>query len=148
MSWTSRCGQSAAWPAAGTTTEQLEASRPKRVQRDKQRGEHLGRVAGDEVIHGLLLGEARDGGQHAKRVAAEQDEVLGVGAHAGYARVGDVVDRVRRARVLRHSAAGHSHTSRVSNIIKFETWVCHTRMPAFLNAGLRGPVMQSDFNGF
>lgn len=71
---------------------------------------HLGGVAGDEVVHGLLLGEAGDRGQHAKRVAAQQYEVLGVGAHAGDARVGNVVNWVRRARVLRHRAARQINT--------------------------------------
>ena len=66
---------------------------------------HLGGVAGDEVVHGLLAREPRHGRQHAKCVAAQQDKVLGVRADAGGARVVDVLDRVRRARVLRHRAA-------------------------------------------
>ena len=68
-------------------------------------GTHLGGVAGDEVVHGLRGGEAGHGRQHAKGVAAQQDDVLGVGAHAWDARVGDEVDGVRHPRVLRQRAA-------------------------------------------
>ena len=66
---------------------------------------NLGSVAGDEVVHGLLLGQTGHRWQYAKSVTAQQDEILGVRAHAGDARVGDVVDRVRRPCVLRDSAA-------------------------------------------
>lgn len=62
----------------------------------------FGRVPRNEVVHGLLLGQPRHGGQHAKRVAAEQHQVARVGADARNARVVDVVDWVRRARVFSH----------------------------------------------
>jgi hypothetical protein len=66
---------------------------------------YLGGVAGDEVVHGLLLGEARDGRQHTEGVAAQQDEVLGVGPNAGDPGVVDEVDGVGCPRVLRYSTA-------------------------------------------
>lgn len=57
------------------------------------------------MVHGLLGGEAGDGGKHAEGIAAEQDEILGVRAHTGDVSVGNVLDGVRCARVLRHSTA-------------------------------------------
>ena len=35
----------------------------------------------DKVVHGLLLGQLGHGGQHAKGVAAQHDDVLGVAAN-------------------------------------------------------------------
>jgi hypothetical protein len=66
---------------------------------------YLGGVTADEVVHGLLLREATHRGQHPKRIAAQQDEVLRVGAHAGDARVLNVMNGVRRACVLSHRTA-------------------------------------------
>ena len=66
---------------------------------------HLGSVATDEVVHGLLLGELADRRQHPKGITAQQYEVLGVGAHAWNPGVVNVVDGVGSARVLGHSAA-------------------------------------------
>ena len=66
---------------------------------------HLGGVAGDEVVHGLLGGQAGHGGQHTEGVAAQQDEVLGVAAHAGNLGVVDVVDGVAGPGVLCDGAA-------------------------------------------
>ena len=57
------------------------------------------------MVHGLLASEAGDGGQHAERIAAEQNEVTGVRPNAGDACIVDVMDRVRGTCVLRHRAA-------------------------------------------
>lgn len=84
----------------------------------KQSTAHLGGVAGDEVVHGLLAREPRHRRQHAERVAAQQDQVLGVRAHAGDARVVDVLDRVRRARVLRHRAAQARHSKGEPSVVR------------------------------
>ena len=61
---------------------------------------HLGCVAADEVVHRLRMREARDRRQHAECVAAEQDDVFGVGADAGDGGIVDVLNGVRRTRVL------------------------------------------------
>ncbi len=55
---------------------------------------HLGGVPGDEVVHRLLRGQFADRRQHAEGVAAQQDDVLGVGSDARDARVGNVLDWV------------------------------------------------------
>ena len=55
---------------------------------------HLGSVAADEVVHGLLLGQLAHRWQHPKGVTAQQDEVLGVRPDTGYLGIGDVVDGV------------------------------------------------------
>jgi hypothetical protein len=66
---------------------------------------NLGGVTGDEVVHGLLLGEPRDGRQHSEGVAAQQDQVFGVRPHARDAGIVDELDGVRCTRVLRHRTA-------------------------------------------
>ena len=68
---------------------------------------YLGSVATDEVVHGLLLGQLADRGQHPKGITAEKDEVLGVRAHTGDPGVVNVVDGVGSTCVLCHSAAAH-----------------------------------------
>ena len=45
-------------------------------------------TAPDEVVHRLLPGQLGYGGKHAKGVAAQHDDVLGVAAHAGDLGVG------------------------------------------------------------
>lgn len=63
---------------------------------------HLGRVARDEVEHGLAAVELRDGGEDAARVAGEEDDVGGVAVgDAGDLGVGDVLDGVGATSVLR-----------------------------------------------
>lgn len=57
------------------------------------------------MVHGLLRGEPADGRQHAKGVAAQQDDVLGVRPDAWHASVVDEGDRVRDTRVLCQGAA-------------------------------------------
>ncbi len=69
---------------------------------------HLGCVAADEVVHGLLPCEPAHGRQHPERVAAQQDQVLGVRPHAGDARIVNVLDGVRGTRVLGHRTAGRT----------------------------------------
>lgn len=62
---------------------------------------HLGGVTRDEVEHGLLGGELRDGGEDTTGVASEQDDVGGVVvALAGNLGVLDVLDGVGAASVL------------------------------------------------
>jgi hypothetical protein len=54
------------------------------------------------VVRRLLGRQARDGREHAKRVAREHDDVARLAVReARDARAGDVLDRVRAARVLR-----------------------------------------------
>mmetsp|Transcript_58419 Transcript_58419/g.153834 ORF Transcript_58419/g.153834 Transcript_58419/m.153834 type:complete len:661 (+) Transcript_58419:301-2283(+) len=66
------------------------------------RAGHLGGVAGDEVVHDLVLSQLRDRGQHAEGVAGQKDDLLRVELHLGRdARVRDELQRVRDARVLR-----------------------------------------------
>ena len=66
---------------------------------------YLGSVATDEVVHGLLLGEFADRRQHPKGITTQQDEVLGVRAHAWNPGVFNVVNGVGSPGVLCHSAA-------------------------------------------
>lgn len=66
-------------------------------------------VARDEVVHGLLFAEAGNGRQHSKGIAAEQDEVLGMGSNAGNPGVVDVVNGVRSPGVFRHSTADSTY---------------------------------------
>ena len=66
---------------------------------------HLGSVARYEVVHSLLRGEPADRRQHPECVAAQQNDILGVGPDAGHPRVVDVVDRIGDTRVLSQSAA-------------------------------------------
>lgn len=62
---------------------------------------HLGRVAGDEVEHGLLGGELGDGREDTASVAGKEDDVARVVvALAGELGVLDVLDRVGAAGVL------------------------------------------------
>ena len=60
----------------------------------------LRRVAGEEVVHRLLARELRDRRQHAERVGGEEDDVLRMPAASARDVVRDVVQRIRRARVL------------------------------------------------
>ena len=66
---------------------------------------HFTQLTADEVVHGLLLGQLADGRQHAKRVAAQHDDILGVAAHAGDFGVLDELDGVGGASVLGDGAA-------------------------------------------
>ena len=61
---------------------------------------HFGRVAAQEVIHGLLGREARDRRQHAEGVRGQEDHVAGMAADARDHGVVDEVERVGGARVL------------------------------------------------
>eukprot|EP00968_Pinguiococcus_pyrenoidosus_P005034 scaffold327_cov257-Pinguiococcus_pyrenoidosus.AAC.11 len=60
----------------------------------------LGRVARQEVVHGLLRGELGDGREDAEGVAGEEDHVVRVATHGHRVVVLDVVQRVRHAAVL------------------------------------------------
>mmetsp|Transcript_3864 Transcript_3864/g.12892 ORF Transcript_3864/g.12892 Transcript_3864/m.12892 type:complete len:667 (-) Transcript_3864:49-2049(-) len=74
----------------------------------------LGRVAGEEVVHGLALAQARHGRQDAEGVAGEEDHGLRVARGLRPVERPDVVDRVRHAavgrlgqiRVVRRAAFG------------------------------------------
>ena len=61
---------------------------------------HLSSVPGDEVVHGLLQSELAHGRKHTKRVACEQDDVVGMASHAGDLGVVNVLDGVRATSVL------------------------------------------------
>ena len=63
-------------------------------------------VAREELLHGLLGREAAHRRQHAEGVAGEEDDVRRVATHARFHGVGDVVDRVGRARVLGERVVG------------------------------------------
>ena len=69
---------------------------------------HLGCVATDEMVHGLLPRQPTHGRQHPESVAAQQDQVLGVGPHAGDTRIVNVLDGVRGAGVFGHRTAAHT----------------------------------------
>ena len=62
---------------------------------------NLGRVAREEVVHGLTSAQTRDRREHTEGVRRQKDDVLGVAAHGSLLVVGDVVDGVGHARVLR-----------------------------------------------
>ena len=66
----------------------------------------LGGEAGHEVIHGRLLGEARDGGQHAEGVGGKEDDHAGGLPHALEHGAVDVLDGVGHARVLGDARVG------------------------------------------
>ena len=55
---------------------------------------HLGSVARDKMVHGLLQSQTGDRWQHSEGVTAEEDQVLGVRAQAGHAGIVDVLQRV------------------------------------------------------
>lgn len=84
------CCMSSIWPCADISQEAVW---------------YLGGVATDEVVHGLLSGEFADRGQHPKGITTQQDEVLGVRAHAWNPGVVNVVNGVGSPGVLCHSAA-------------------------------------------
>ena len=65
----------------------------------------LGSVSRDEVVHSLLFTETGNRGQHSESVAAEQDEILGVGSNTGDPGVVNVVDGVGSSCVLSYSTA-------------------------------------------
>ena len=60
---------------------------------------HLGGETREEVVHRLCRCQARNGGQHAKRIAGQHDDVLGVAAKRAVRGVGDVVQRIGAAHV-------------------------------------------------
>ena len=61
----------------------------------------LGRKARHKVIHGGVGRQARDGRQHAKGIAGQEEHDAWSGAHALGPRVGNVLHRVCHARVVR-----------------------------------------------
>ena len=72
---------------------------------------YLGSVATDEVVHGLLLGEFADRGQHPKGITTQEDEVVGVRADAWDPGVVNVVNGVGSPGVLCYSAATKEYKS-------------------------------------
>lgn len=82
---------------------------------------HLGGVAGDEVVSGLLGCELGDGREDAEGVAREEDDVLGLAGHARDDGVGDEFDRVGRARVLGDAdvvVVDHARVLVVDNVLE------------------------------
>ena len=63
----------------------------------------LGGIAGEEVIHRLFRRQSRNRRQHAESIGGQEDNVLGMSAHARESRVLDEIHRVGRARVLGHA---------------------------------------------
>ena len=61
---------------------------------------HLRRIAADEVVHRLGLGEPAHRRQHAERVAGQEDDVGRMPGDTRDLRVRDEVDRIRAAGVL------------------------------------------------
>ena len=61
---------------------------------------HLGRVAADEVVHGLLGRQPAHRRQHAKGIARQEDDVRRMTADAGNLGVGNELDRVGGPRVF------------------------------------------------
>ncbi|KAG6546316.1 hypothetical protein Mapa_012357 [Marchantia paleacea] len=59
-------------------------------------------VPADEVVHGLRERQLTDRGQHAERVAGQENDILRMRPDAGDLRVGDELDGVRGPRVLGH----------------------------------------------
>ena len=91
---------------------------PAWVQRQKRRSEagreggtgfgdphfgprHLGGVAADEMVHGLVRIQAADGRKYAEGVAGQEDDVSRMPDLARDHRVGNELDGIGRARVLR-----------------------------------------------
>mmetsp|Transcript_20325 Transcript_20325/g.44292 ORF Transcript_20325/g.44292 Transcript_20325/m.44292 type:complete len:251 (+) Transcript_20325:523-1275(+) len=65
---------------------------------------HLGRVAGDEVIHHLLRGQLRDRRQNSKGIAGQEDDLLRlIGHHSRDPSIGNVLQRVGHPGVLREA---------------------------------------------
>lgn len=73
------------------------------------------------MVHGLFLGEAGHGGQHPKGVAAEQDEVFGVGSHTRDHGIVYVVDGIGGPGVFSDSTAYMTAVSRRSCTSQFLT---------------------------
>ena len=61
-------------------------------------------IAGDEMVHGHILIELRDGGQYAEGVRGEEYDRLGMTGDAGNEAVGDIIDGIRDAGILRDGA--------------------------------------------
>ena len=61
---------------------------------------HLGGVAADEVVLGLVGSEAAQRGQHSEGVAGQKDHVGGMTGQAGHLGIGNVVDGVSASGVL------------------------------------------------
>lgn len=66
----------------------------------EQSSSHLGTVARDEMVHGLLRREAGDGRQDAKGIAAQQDDGFGVRPGTRRPRIGNMLNGVRCTRIL------------------------------------------------
>src|ERR1039458_5790119 len=60
----------------------------------------LGRIAGEEVVHCLLGGESRDGGQDAESVGGQEEHVGGMPAYTGDDGIVDAADWISGAGVL------------------------------------------------
>jgi hypothetical protein len=66
----------------------------------EQSSSHLGAVAGNEIVHGLLRREAGDGRQDPKGIAAQQDDGFGVRPGARRPGIGNMLNGVRCTRIL------------------------------------------------
>ena len=61
------------------------------TRKETREGAHQRGVATDEVVHGLGQAQLAHGGENAKGVAGQENDVLRMRPHAGYLRVGDVL---------------------------------------------------------
>ena len=61
----------------------------------------LGRIAINEMVHGLVGSQFADRGQYAEGIAGQQDDVLGMSAYAGDLGIRDEIDGIGSSRVFR-----------------------------------------------
>ncbi len=77
------------------------------------RAGHFGGVPANEVVHGLVGSEPGHWGQHAEGIGGQEDEILGVTAHARDFGVGHEIDGVGETRVLRDADVLEVHRARL-----------------------------------
>ena len=78
-------------------------------------------VAGDEVVHGLGVGELADGWQDTKGIASQEDNVLGMATNSWDLDIGDVLEWVRASGILSNTNILIVHlvsTFKEANILK------------------------------
>src|SRR5689334_17097990 len=76
------------------------------------RSGYLRRIAREEVVHRLLARELRDGRQHAERIGREEHDVPGMPTPAIRDVMLDVMQWIRRSRVLGDRLIGESYLTR------------------------------------
>ena len=71
------------------------------AQTDFRTGNFAG-IAGNEMVDGLVGSKARDGRHDAGGIASEENDVLRVAGALLRKMICDILERISRARVLRH----------------------------------------------